>query len=217
MSDYVLKYSRGEEIKYISHLDFVRAFARAVRRSGLAMTYSQGFNPHPVISVASPMSVGMTGDGEYLRIGFDEEYSPDEIIRRLNDVFPGLKIKAAAVRNNKKEYDFASIEAADYTVFAETGFKGLNTAGFFGLNEIIIPKKSKSGVRDTDIKPFLFNISSEPAEGGYIIYMRVAAGNSNLKPDTVLDAMKKYTDGFEYGYFTVHRRALLNKEGKELL
>ena len=65
MSNYVLKYSRGEEVKYISHLDFVRMFHRAVRRAGLPMSYSHGFNPHPVMTVAMPLSVGVTSDVQY--------------------------------------------------------------------------------------------------------------------------------------------------------
>lgn len=218
MSNYVLKYSKGEEVKYISHLDFVRTFARAVRRSGLAMTYSQGFNPHPVMSVASPMSVGVTGEGEYLRIGFDKDYSEKEIIERLNSAMPkGFEIKAAKIQNTKRDYDFATIQMADYEVYAETDFENLDVDKFYNLSEIITAKKSKSGIKDVDIKPLIFDMKSEKAEGGYIIYMRTASGNSNLKPDTVIEAMKKYIDGFECEYYTVHRKALLTDKGEVLL
>lgn len=216
MSNYILKYSKGSEVKYISHLDFVRTFTRAVRRSGLAMTYSQGFNPHPVMSVAVPMSVGVTGDGEYLRIGFDEPYTEAEIKQYINNALPiGIEIKD--VKKQDEKIKFSDIEMADYEVYIETDLKDLDINKFFSLNEIIISKKSKSGIRDADIKPFLFSLKSEKVNSGYILYMRTAAGNSSLKPDTVIDAMKKYIDGFDCEYYTVHRKSLLTKEGIELL
>ena len=67
MSNYVLKYKRDERVKYISHLDFVRLFHRTVRRAGVSFLYSQGFNPHPIMTVAMPLSVGVTSDCEYLK------------------------------------------------------------------------------------------------------------------------------------------------------
>jgi len=217
MSNYILKYSRGEEVKYISHLDFMRTFGRAVRRSGLAMSYSQGFNPHPILSVAVPMSVGVTGEGEYLRIGFDIDYTPNEIITELNKALPaGFEINAAVVQHNKNEYDFASITLADYKVFAETETEP-DIDGFMKNAEIIVPKKTKSGTKNTDIKPLIHSIWAEKNEDGYDIYMRLSTGNTNLKPDTVIDAINKYTDDFKCEYYTVHRIALLNDKGEVLL
>ena len=75
MSKYVIKYSRGDEVKYISHLDFVRFIHRVIRRANLPMEFSQGFNPHPVMTVAMPLSVGVTASGELMKIGFDGEFS----------------------------------------------------------------------------------------------------------------------------------------------
>ena len=88
MSNYVLKYSRDERVKYISHLDFIRTFHRTVRRAGLLMSFSQGFNPHPVMTIAMPLSVGVTSDSEYIKIGFQEDYSEQEIMEKLNVSLP---------------------------------------------------------------------------------------------------------------------------------
>lgn len=75
MSNYILKYSRDERVKYISHLDFVRLFHRTVRRTGMNFMFSNGFNPHPIMMVAQPLSVGVTSDCEYMKVGFDGDYS----------------------------------------------------------------------------------------------------------------------------------------------
>ena len=97
MSKYILEYTRDSRVKYISHLDFIRMFHRAVRRSGVDFLYSEGFNPHPVMTVAMPLSVGVTSGGEYMKVGFEDTYSEDEIKKRINDALPpGFEIKSVS-------------------------------------------------------------------------------------------------------------------------
>jgi radical SAM-linked protein len=64
----VIKYTKEERVKYISHLDFLRLVQRAIRRADIPVAYSQGFNPHPRLSFASALAVGVTSEGEYLDI-----------------------------------------------------------------------------------------------------------------------------------------------------
>ena len=61
-----LKFSRGEKLKYLSHLDLMRLWERALRRAGLPAAYSEGFSPHPRISLASPLAVGVTSRAELM-------------------------------------------------------------------------------------------------------------------------------------------------------
>ena len=63
-----IRFSRGEELKFISHLDIVRLWERALRRARVQLAYSEGFSPHPKISVAAPLSVGTTSDAELMDI-----------------------------------------------------------------------------------------------------------------------------------------------------
>ena len=65
-----IKFNRGEEIKFISHLDITRLWERALRRAGVPLAYSQGFSPHPQLSFAVPLAVGMTSEAELLDIFF---------------------------------------------------------------------------------------------------------------------------------------------------
>jgi radical SAM-linked protein len=57
-----IRFSRGEEIKYISHLDLMRLWQRALNRAGLEIAYSEGFNPHPRMSLAAPLALGVTSN-----------------------------------------------------------------------------------------------------------------------------------------------------------
>ncbi len=219
MSNYVLKYTRDDRVKYISHLDFVRTFHRTVRRANLDMTFSQGFNPHPVMTVAMPLSVGVTSDGEYMKIGFDGDYSEKEIMERLNDAFPeGFRITAVK-RTEGKELDFALLDRAVYTVAAECNDINLFSAEkFLENNELAVMKKSKSGVKEADVRPYIYDLYVlEQKENMLILKMCIAAGNNyNLKPDTVIDAMEKYTKGFKVSFFSVNRDKILAGD-RELL
>ncbi len=212
MSNYVLKYSRDERVKYISHLDFVRMFHRAVRRSGLEMTFSCGFNPHPVMTVACPLPVGMTADGELLSIGIEGGISPEEVKDRLNRVLPpGFSIKAAECIGERRP-DFASIDRARYIIELEAEGE-FDAEAFLAKKELTVPKKTKSGVKDTDIRPMIKELSVIQKEPGYLkLEAELAAGNNaNLKAETLVAAMEKYSEGFTVSFFTAHRSCLLSK------
>src|SRR5690242_15350351 len=69
------KFRRSDEVKFISHLDLMKVFERAIRRARLPIAYSQGFNPHPGMVFGLPLSVGVTSDAEY----GDFEITDDEL------------------------------------------------------------------------------------------------------------------------------------------
>jgi radical SAM-linked protein len=89
-------FRKGNEIKYVSHLDLLRAWERAIRRSGLPLAYSQGFSPHPKITIAMPLAVGCTGENEALDVILEAPTTEREIIRALGPVMPpGLSVVSA--------------------------------------------------------------------------------------------------------------------------
>ena len=88
-----VKYKKGEEVKYISHRDLIRAFTRAIRRAGLPIAYSQGFNPHMKISWGNALKVGAASEGEYAELQFEGWVKPREVIEKLGPQMPkGLEI-----------------------------------------------------------------------------------------------------------------------------
>lgn len=215
MSNYVLKYSRGEAVKYISHLDFVRFIHRVIRRADLPMEFSKGFNPHPVMTVAMPLSVGVTSDSEYMKIGFSGDFSCEYIKDAINSAMPeGFKILAVK-KDEEKKYDFKKLDRAEYIVKIETDDK-IDIKAFLANGELKVMKKSKSGIKEADIRPYIYEITEiSSGDGVLTLRMCLASGNIyNLKPETVIDAMKKYSDGFNPEFFLVHRAKILagNKE-----
>lgn len=193
----------------------MRLFHRAVRRSGLPFVFSQGFNPHPVMTVAQPLSVGVTSDCEFMKVGFDGEFGEEELLCRLNGAMPpGYKILAAR-RLEGKEIDIAKLDRAVYTVEIEcTG--SADVEKFMANTELKVMKKSKSGVKESDIRPYIYDLKLVKTDGNIQTYeMCLAVGSVyNLKPDSVVDAMVKYCDGFCAEFFSVHRNKMTwgNKE-----
>ncbi len=89
-----ITYSKGEEIKFVSHLDHMRVLERAIRRADLPVAYSQGFNPRMKISFKTrALKVGETSDACQADITFVEEVSPSTVLFELNNTLPkGLLI-----------------------------------------------------------------------------------------------------------------------------
>ena len=83
-----ITYTKGEEVKFISHLDLMRAISRAIRRTDLPIAYSQGFNPRMKMSFGQALKVGATSEGEEAKLTFEQEISPQEVMDRLNQVLP---------------------------------------------------------------------------------------------------------------------------------
>lgn len=207
MSNYVLKYSRGEAVRYISHLDFVRFIHRVIRRAGVPMEFSKGFNPHPIMTVAMPLSVGVTSSGEYMKIGFAGDFSEEYLLNTLNSAMPaGFRVLAV-----KKDdgYDFKRLDRAEYIVSMQTDALP-DVEGLMAKEELTVMKKSKSGVKPADIRPYIYSMEIiEREDNGVKVKMCLAAGNTyNLKPETVLDAFEKYS-GFTPEFFLVHRERML--------
>lgn len=83
-----LTFSRGNELKYISHLDMMRLWHRALRRAGMPVAYSQGFNPQPRIAIASPLAVEVTSEGELIDVFMERKVAPDFFATTVNEQLP---------------------------------------------------------------------------------------------------------------------------------
>ena len=134
--------SKTGRLKYVSHLDMFRTMQRAVRRAGIPLWYTEGFNPHPYISFLLALSLGVEGEKEPVDLRITDDTPPEEIMARLNAVFPeGLRCVSAAPPVHKP----AEIARAEYyTVLdkAEIGEDELLKA--LSCGELFTEKSGKS-------------------------------------------------------------------------
>ncbi len=207
--DYYLIYEKTDNAKYISHLDFVRTYNRTMRRAGLPVAFSEGFNPHPLLSFALPLSVGYTSRCELLELKLTEELAEEEIRDRLNAVIPeGIRILSAhRGKSRMKKLRFARYIVTPERVPEDIG-------GFMALKETVIDKKTKSGVKDTDIRPDIREIRL--LSNGRMEMILSAGSDRNLKPDVVVKAMNKYIPGYDSGDCEYHRSAIYDESMNEI-
>jgi radical SAM-linked protein len=189
------RFIRGEEVKYISHLDMMKMFERALRRSHIPIYYSQGFNPHPQIVFGLPLSVGVTSDAEYVDFELSEDMDPSTFVENLNKQLPkGLKLEEAKVRTSKSNI-MASISKASYEVLVTIEQNpsleevNENILRFLESKEIFIKKESKGKVRDVDIRPMIHKFSAK-----YIEKNGVLAENAEASHNSSNIALLEYID-----------------------
>lgn len=203
MARYMVKFKKGKGIKFISHLDLMRAFQRAIRRAGIPITYSKGFNPHAEISFATPLPVGTWSMGEYLEMGLDNEVEDRRIMEYLNRELPE-EIKVLSVREIPHDTPtlMSAVDAASYEITLSGVSKENESStleGFMNLNTIEVEKVGKNGTRNVDIKPMIKSINLENKTGDIVVFrVKTDCGSrSNLNPELLYEALKKYAGGFE--------------------
>ena len=172
-----IRFSKSGPLRYIGHLDFLKVFQQTIRRAGIPIAYSQGFNPHQQLSFALPLPLGMTSLHDYADITLESEMPSQTIISLLNTHAPsGLDI--AAVWPFEGAGVAALTAVADYHMAIDSHNHQTPDAIKTLLNQenIIIPKKTKSGIKDTDIRPDILNLQAE----ANIIKMRLSAGSARF-------------------------------------
>lgn len=119
-------FSKTGHLRFISHLDFIRAFERAARRAGLPLAYSEGFSPAPRIAYGWPLPVGMTGLSEYLDVELTERVPPEKVAADLNRVLPeGLAVRDAAYVSPHGPSLMSEFDVASFLARTEDGGRSL--------------------------------------------------------------------------------------------
>jgi radical SAM-linked protein len=160
---YRVSFSKEEQVKYISHLDLSKLFHRAFRRGGLPMAYSEGFNPHPKISLASALRLGTTSSSEYLDVELAEAVNPDEIRRRLEEAMPpGLQIGRVLPIPMEAPAAMAVINAAAYCLSCLKGSDEPDVqkilAEVLSEKDLIVQRNTKNGIKEINLKPLIFHV-----------------------------------------------------------
>lgn len=221
---YRVKFTKGEEVKFIGHLDLMRMFQRSIKRAGLPVAYSNGFNPHQILSFASPLTLGTTSEGEYGDFEMAEKVEPSSMVEKLNETLPtGFRVRDAVLIQKKTESAMAAIQAAEYEVFTEESVTPemieKYLPSFLAQDEILAMKKTKKKTKEVDIRPDIFEMKNISENGQGKIYLYLAAGSQkNLKPDVVMDSFYQFV-GLEFPKYKIQykRLELYRKEGERLV
>jgi radical SAM-linked protein len=116
-----IRFCRGEEVKFISHLDLMRLWQRALNRAGIPLAYSEGFNPHPRMSLAAPLALGVTSEAELMDIVLAKWASPHSFTSAVSRQLPrGIEIRQVYNIPLIMPSLQSQVRYAEYTVELET-------------------------------------------------------------------------------------------------
>ncbi len=216
-----LNFSKTGRAIYISHLDVNRMMTRAVRRAQLPMWYTEGFNPHPYIAFALPLSLGQSSDCEFMDIRIEGDMTDGEIKERLNAALPeGLKILSVGA----PVHDAKLIEKAQY--FVKIIFEGSESAKAFcdktneliRSEELIAEKVGKKGhrkiMKQVNLIEFIFDAKLTSAENIVNLQCVLAAGNTNnLNPTLLVETIEKSAD-LKHTQIHIVRKKLITKNNE---
>ena len=200
-----IQFTKHGAMKFIGHLDTMRYFQRAIRRSGIDIAYSGGFSPHPIMTFAHPLGVGIESDSEIMDIETNTLDMPGEMSldeprstnrERMIDALSaqmseGFSIRDMRLLPDKAENAMASVAAAAYSVRIPDEFlDAADLAEAVKLideaEELMVIKKTKKSEMSLDIKPRIYDLSYN----GNRVRMCVDASSAgNIKPDLVVSAM----------------------------
>jgi radical SAM-linked protein len=207
----VVKYSKGEKVKYISHLELMRALHRALRRAGIPVAFSQGYNPQPKTAFAMPLSVGMTSEGEYMDITLEAYMKAETFCQRMNDVLPdGIQLLKAVEVDESLPSLMSLIDRALYLITLpdppEDMDKKLNS--FLAQREIIVRKDGKRGERLINIRPMILQADIISSQGRETVIKAMLSTGSReyLNPEHMIKAFLTYAEGNDSeACYKIHR------------
>ncbi len=174
--------------------------------------YSQGFNPHQQMSFAQPLSLGAESLAEYMEMEFAVRVPFDDVVRRLNETLPdGLRVECAGEPPAKSGSAAAILAAAVYDItFPEYIELADSVGGVMAAKEIVVTKKTKSGVGEADVRPDIF--AAEVAANGRVRVTVSCGSKRNLKPE-IFAALVYEKNGREFEPFKVgYKRLEMLKE-----
>lgn len=180
-------FSKTGRAKYVSHLDLMRTMTRAVRRAQIPLWYTEGFNRHPYLTFAAPLSLGYEGLRETMDIRLEEDMPFAELVSKLNEVLPeGMTIVEAVEAVDKAK----ELVSAEYVITIHSSAESVLSA--LALPELNVEKRTKKKTMKTiDIKPHFANAKIEEM-GECICKMQVTlpcGSSENINPSLFVTAL----------------------------
>ena len=186
-------FEKGERIRHIGHLDIQRSVQRGLRRSGLPVAYSNGFNPHILITFASALSTGACGKREIMDVTMAEEVSPEEFLEKMNHAMPPeMRLSEARALDQKHPALMASLRAAKYDLLIRDAEQAeqLATAipAMMARETVTAMRKTKTALKECDIKPLIYDLK---AEGQHILATLTLTEREACKPGMLIEALSR--------------------------
>ena len=208
-----VRFCREQEVKFISHLDLLRLWQRALRRTGISLAYSQGFSPRPRISLAAPLAVGVTSQAELMDIFTAKWVSPHGFSSAVSQQLPpGIKVLQVYQIPPTMPSLQSQIRYAEYRVEVETEKeeRDIETAltSLLSVKHLPWQHRRDTSIRSYDLRALIDNLWLIDWHSGYCTTgMRLRCDNTGSgRPEQVTTAL-----GFTHPPRSIHRTKLILK------
>jgi len=206
-------YVKPVSLRHIGHLDLMRTMQRALRRSGLPVRYSRGFNPHIKLSFASPLSVGIAGEREIMDVPIDGECGEESFLEQLNRVLPGdLKAVGARCIDDSFPTLMGLAAGSRYRIETDHPADALKDAAkrLLSAENYQAVRRTKSGESVCDILPYIHTLEIKDHA---VSFTALNLQSGSLRPSVVMDALFALSDIEPCGY-TAIREAILARDAQ---
>lgn len=216
-----LLFVKENQASYISHLDLMRTFQRVFPRGGLELKHSQGFHPHPLLSIVLPLPVGQSSDCELLDFEVEREIvkSPDcgaGVADLLNTGLPaGLRVREC-YRVERPARDLAYLRArVEFDYDNGVPYGAADKLGkLFSREEVLVEKRTKrKELARLNVVPLIRSLAWEETENLVRADAVVAAQNPGLNPALLGGAAASYLPELAPDFVRVRRLELYDAEG----
>ena len=213
MHDVRLIYKKQGKAKYISHLDMNRLIPRVLRRSGLPIWYTQGFNQRVHVVFSLPLSLGY--ESEYDIVDFritDDEMSNETVLCALKSALPEGIVAVDVINPILKPKD---VKFAEFTLDISCDKSSADIIkAEFNNDSILVTKTTKKGKINTlDVKEFMPKYDISDTDSGILVHLVLSAGNeNNINPAIIFDKIKK--DGADFKIESVVRGRIFDEKMK---
>ncbi len=192
MQRWRIRFAKTEAMRFTSHLDLILTWERTFRRSGLPLSYSEGFNPRPVINLAAPLPLGFTSTGEIGDFWLSESISQKSFCSSLDPALPpGLVVQEVneitLLRGGKLP---SLVQAATYRMILTQTFPKLETR----INDLMSAKtlkRTRKG-KKYDLRPLIQELSliQQEVPGTTVLEAKLSMlPGATGRPDEILDAL----------------------------
>ncbi len=211
-----LLFVKEAQASYISHLDLMRTFQRVFPRGGLELKHSQGFHPHPLISIVLPLPVGQSSECELLDFEVEQDIDGTGVAEMLNTGLPaGLHARECcrAVRPARELAFLRARVELDYDAGVPSG-AAERLRELFSRGEVLVEKRTKhKELAEINIAPLLRSAEWTEAERLVAADVTVAAQNPGLNPALLANAAAAYLPELAPDFARVRRLELYDAEG----
>ncbi len=206
-----IRFCRGQEVKFISHLDILRLWQRALHRAGISLAYSEGFSPHPRISLTAPLPIGVTSQAELMDILCTKWVSPHFLTAAVSQQLPPdieiLQVYQVALTMPSLQ---SQVRYAEYRVEVETekGQKDIESVvtNLLSIKHLPWQHRRDTSTRNYDLRALINDLWLIDWYSGYCtVGMRLRCDNSGSgRPEQVTTAL-----GFTCYPQSIHRTKLI--------